>query len=84
MSTPTIKPGKYLTTFDVQVDVKLDQGQLCDANRALNLHYTGKSFVLMHETVGKEHRDAAYSAHATNRKTIRVGLLPDGSLEIIK
>lgn len=74
----------YLTTFEVPVDIRLDSSQLRDANRALNLHYTGKSFVPMHETVGSEHRDAAYGVHATHRKTIRVGLLPNGSLEIIE
>lgn len=75
--------SKYLTTFEVPVDIHLDHRQLKEANRALNLHHTGKSFVPMHEEVAPAHRDAAHSVHATHRKTIRVGLLPNGSLEII-
>jgi hypothetical protein len=68
----------------VLVDLRLNYSQRHEACRALNLHYTNKSFVPMHELPTQAHRDALHATSRAYAQSIEIGLLPDGSLEIVE
>jgi hypothetical protein len=79
--------NKYLTTFTIPVTVCLNPGQLDEAHKLLNEHYTGSPtvpYTRAKNSLSPEHIDASFACHrSVSGLVIRVGLLPDGTLEQI-
>lgn len=76
---------KYLAYYRVAVDVRLAEGDLRDARRKLNVHYTGRPTIDIEDSkeISTPHREAHYSMVMPREMTMDVGLLPDGSIEPI-
>ncbi len=75
---------KYIIMFDMKLRLKLDEGQISDANKALNRHYIGHEEFTAGDKAVPEHINASYEMQAAQYVTMKVGMLPTGMLEIIK
>jgi hypothetical protein len=70
----------YLTTFEIEVDVQLNDIERQQAMRVLNRYHTGKE---KPEFITLAQAQALYASSLNYRRTLTVGLRPDGKLEVI-
>lgn len=74
---------EYITTFTMKIRLRLDEGQVREANKALNRHYIGHETFAAGDKASTEHINASYEMQAAQYVTVTVGMLPSGTLEII-
>ena len=77
--------GKYLTTFQVQTVIGLNEPQKQTARQLVNLFFIGRPQLRsLNEPVTPAHSEAHYSLNRQRQVTLEVGLKSDGNYEVIK
>jgi len=75
--------AKYVYEFTQGVHLDAPEREERPMNFALNLHHAGKIMLDPDERRLPAHEEAAYASHRAQRIDVRVGVTPEGKLELI-